>query len=189
MSIQGKIVDIHTCIVGKPVTGDNDQIGFQVENYLRAEGWPVQSGAGPDIKVWGIEIKTRNIFATSMQTVGRITEQALKITPYDQSSIKQKIQRQIRVYHNGLNILDAKFYDFSPEYIQENIREAYEIGRQKVIEGCNSDWIPGKKNSWANFEADKHATSRQYQFRISENCYKKLEAMSRLTFDNLFEVV
>ena len=189
MNVQGKILDIKTSIVGKKVTGDNDEIGFQVEQMLKQEGWPVQSGTGPDIQLWGIEIKTRNIFATSMQTVGRITEKALKITPYDRSSIKQKIQRQIRVYHNGLYIVDAQYYDFSQEYIQENLREAYEIGIQKVIEGCNTDWIPGKKNSWANFEADKHATSKQYQFRISEKCYKKLEAMSRLTFDNLFKVV
>lgn len=180
-----RIKDIKTSIVGKPVSGDNDDIGFQIEDYIQQEGWMVQGGPGPDILNAGVEIKGRHIDATSNQTIGRMTRNNIIATEYDHSPIKDKVQRQIRVYHNGETILRATFYDFSDDYIQSLLRDAYEQSRIKLANGWTKSWVPG--NKWGNFEQDGQKNT--YGFRLSNSAYNKLEKMSKDTFIDFFNVI
>jgi len=186
MTIKGKIKSIKTSIEGKPVYGNNDgDIGRLIEKYLKEEGWPVQSGAGPDILIYGIEIKSRRIDATSNQTVGRMDIDDIITTDYDNSPIKAKIQYQIRVYHDGEKIVDVQYYDFTDPFIQDNLKEAYETARDKLVKGWDKSWVPG--TTWGAFEEDKNQPG-SYQFRINRASYGKIENMTKDAFYNIFEV-
>lgn len=187
MTLKGKIKSIKTSIEGKPVYGHSDgDIGRLIEKYLKDEGWPVQSGAGPDILIYGIEIKSRRIDATSNQTVGRMAIDDIITTDYDNSPIKAKIQYQIRVYHDGEKIVDVQYYDFTDPFIQDNLKEAYEVARDKLVRGWDKSWVPG--TSWGAFEEDGNQPG-SYQFRINRKSYEKIENMTKDTFNNIFEVL
>ena len=187
MTVNGKIKSIKTSIIGKPVYGHNDgDIGRLIEKYLKEEGWPVQSGAGPDILMYGVEIKSRRIDAQSNQTVGRMNIDHIIVCDYEDSPIKEKIQYQIRVYHDGEKIVDVQYYDFTDSYIQDQLKEAYEVARDKLIRGWDKSWVPG--TSWGGFEEDKNQHG-SYQFRITPSSYKKLENMAKDNFNNIFEVI
>jgi len=177
------VKSIKTTIIGKPVNGKNDEIAKQIETMISDKGWDVQNGPGPDILSAGIEIKSRHLNATSNQTIGSMTTASIINTPYRQSPIYKKIQKQIRVYHNGETVLKASLYDFSDEYVQSKIEEAYESARQKIASGWEKDWVPG--TSWGSFEKVKGRDS--HAFRLPPHAYKKLEGMSKDTFNKIFE--
>ena len=179
-----RVKDIKTAIVGRRVSGSNSDIGYQIEKLIQSDGWQIQPGAGPDILDFGIEIKGRHVDATSNQTICKMSRADIIATPYHLSPVKNKIQQQIRVYHNSNTILRATFYDFSDPYIQQLLGAAYEACRKKLQEGWCEKWVPG--NYWGNFEKDL-CNENFYAYRITPNAYKKLEAMSKDTFFELFD--
>jgi len=180
-----KVKDIKTNIVGKPLhSKDNSKIGREIEKMLNDEGWNVQTGAGPDILYAGIEIKSRNVNATSNQTVCRMTLNDIITTPYQLSPVYAKIQKQIRVYHDGKTVLRVTLYDFSDKLIQTFIEQSYESARAKLQNGFENAWVTGGK--WGNFEKDTGKNT--YQFRLTPYAYKKLERMSKDTFNTFFSL-
>ena len=94
------------------------------------------------------------------------------------------LRQQIRVYHNGYAIDRATFYDFSDPYMQHLLKEAYESGRTKLKNGWYKSWVPG--TSWGSFEKDLYRDNL-FAFRLPPQAYRKLEAMSKDTFFELFD--
>ena len=94
-------------------TNQGGHAGRAVENLLRSMGVPINPGKGPDMLVYGLELKTRKLSAISPQTVATINESDLAVTPYKLSPIYAKFQQQLRVYTDDLDkIVDAKVVDF-----------------------------------------------------------------------------
>ena len=179
-----KVVRLKANMVGRSVPSNiNGAAGRDIEKKLREQGFPMSNAAEPDIPEYGVEVKSRDLDATSAHSVARMTAEDIKLTPYRKSVVYDKLQQQYRVKTKDQVIVSAEVYDFSMPHIQEKIEKCYEAARQKIIQGDESDYISG--GPYGFFERQVNGP-RSYQFRFTDGAMKKLEAMSRSTFHKLF---
>ena len=172
-------------------TNVHGQAGVAFEAVLKQDGFEISSNAtGPDIERFGAEVKTRKIGSTSAQTIGRLSASNIKTTPFEFTSICKKIQQQIRAktddsVYIGNTIVECSVYDFSSKHIQDLLKEAYEVCRNKLIAGDTSNYIHGTKWGFLERENEKKA----YQFRISASAFSQLERMAKAAknYNKFFE--
>ena len=182
--MKAKITYLKVSMVGKSVASTfGGASGRDIENKLREQGIPISNAHGADIPDFDLEVKSRDLDATSAQTVGSMTPEDIIATPYRASVIYEKLQQQYRVKTKDQVIVSAKIYDFSSPHIQEKIEQCYEAARQKIINGDQRDYIPG---GYYGFFERSAVGPRSYQFRFTDGAMKKLEAMSQSTFYKLF---
>lgn len=166
-------------------------VGRWVEHKMREQGWNVTDSEGPDMPEVGIEIKSRKVESSSHHTVGTMSIDKIICTPYDLSPVKDKFQKQYRVHYSdeGQVVVAEGLMDFSDDYIQDKIREAYEAGRRQIIknqkQGIRLPYIKGTE--WGHFEIVQDRNS--YRFRIPNHSMKKIETISKNSniFNALFE--
>jgi hypothetical protein len=177
-------------LVGKTIpTNKNGHAGRAVENLLEDQGYSInRRGAVPDMEKLNLEVKTRDLDATSPQTVGTMLLDAIKVTPYRLSSIAEKLKQQLRVKTKDRVIVESRVWDFSDPYIQSLIETSYETARQKIIAGCRDKYIPG--GEYGYFEKCTNS-DESYAWRMSQSMMDKLETMSNNspTFNKIFEVI
>lgn len=179
-----KITSLKANLVGeKTAPKTYGAAGRDIENQLREQGYPISNEAGPDLPTIGVEVKSRDVDATSAQSVGSMLPEDIINTPYYKSVICQKLQQQYRVKHKDQVIVSADIYDFSSSYIQQRFEASYEAARQKLINGERGNYIPG--GEYGYFERTVKG-SRSYQFRVSNGAVKKLEIMASTTSNKLF---
>jgi hypothetical protein len=185
--MKAKVISLKTNLVGQNVPNKfAGMAGRDIEKKLIVQGFNVdQRGAGVDIKNLGVEIKSRDLDSISPQSVGSMTPEDICVTPYSQSVICAKLQQQFRVKTKDQKIVSADVYDFSSPVIQQRIEESYELARQKIIEGDNSSYIAG--GPYGYFERTVTG-SRSYEFRLRDISMKKIENISKSTFDKFFEL-
>jgi hypothetical protein len=174
-------------LVGQPVPPKtHGAAGREVEEIMAAQGWPMdRRGQGIDVPAYGFEVKSRDLDSTSSQSIGKMLPEDIKVTPFPDSPIHDKIQQQLRVKTQDQIIVSADMYDFSNPYIQQKIEESYESARAKIIAGDDSNYIPG--GQFGYFERTNPKTSRSYDFRLTDRAMHKLESMATSTFKDLFE--
>ena len=178
-------------LIGESVaTNIGGHAGRDIENLIETSGLSINRGPGCDIKILGLEVKSRDLDATSPQTITTMTPDEICATPYHQSAVHEKFQQQLRVFTRDCKIVDAAVYDFSPLQIQDLVEEAYENGRKEIREimlqqpGTKApDYVYGSKYGY--WERTSESTS--YSFRINHGAFHTLEAMARSTFTDLFE--
>ncbi len=160
--------------------------GTAFERILKQRGNPVNSGQGADYPEIGLEVKTKSIESKSANVVGTMSRSDIISTPYDKSSICEKMQQQLRVTTEEGVIIDEGIFDFSAQYIQDLLKEAYEIGRKKLNVESPPDYINCTKYGY--FEKRKH-TEDSYMYRINVKAMKNLEGMARTApqIDKFFE--
>jgi hypothetical protein len=186
MTVRAKLKNIKNGIqVGDSVPhpesyGNN---GHYFEDVLSRNGHNLSAHKGIDLPEIGAELKTRMNGSSSYQTVGAINGEDIINLPYEDTHLYDKLQSQYRIkYDNDLLIVtSASVYDFSDPDIQSKVKEAYDICRQKFINGDRSDWIAG--SAFGNLE--KQSTN-SWQFRISPKAMKTMEAMAKSQFKNMF---
>ena len=179
-----RVVRLKANMVGKSVPSNiNGAAGRYIEKELGEQGYPMSNRSGPDIPEIEMEVKSRDLDATSAQTVARMISEDIKLTPYRKSVVYDKLQRQYRVKTKDQVIVSAEVYDFSTPYIQEKIEKCYETARQKIIQGDESDYISGGFYGFFERQADG---PKSYQFRFTDGAMKKIESMSCSTFHKLF---
>jgi len=185
--MKAKVISLKTNLVGQTVpTKFAGMAGRDIEKKLIAQGFKVdQRSAGVDIKNLGIEVKSRDVNSISPQSVGSMTPEDICATPYAQSTIYAKLQQQLRVKTKEQTIVSADVYDFSSPAIQQRIEESYELARQKIINGDDSSYIAG--GAYGYFERTG-AGSRSYEFRLRDVSMKKIETISKSTFDKFFKL-
>jgi len=167
-------------------------IGRWVEDELQRRGYKVNRGYGPDLKEMDIEVKTRLESSTSAHTVTAMRGIDIVYTPWEQSNVRDKIQKQYRVYYNDLNVVTDRtgLYDFTDPYIQELLKVSYEYGRSVLQQyvaqfphGSDIDAsVPNyirKDKCIAYFE--EQPESGWFGFRISDCGMRKIETMTRQT--------
>ena len=176
-------------LIGLPVPPQkNGNVGILVEDMLEELGYTINRGAGCDLKIMGVEIKTRTIEATSAQSIGSMTPADIIATPYDLSPIKAKFQQQFRVHHSIERgcIVSAKMYDFRGDYFQNRMRDAYESAREMFANGAFANYVRGDE-ACGYFE--KTVSGRNsYDFRLPSNVMEAFEATCDSTFDSMFEI-
>jgi hypothetical protein len=166
-------------------------VGQWAQDQLTEHGYRINTGAGPDLVEFGVEVKTRKIESSSPHTVGSMRIEDIIQTPYDQSNICDKFQKQYRVHYSdeGQVVTGEHLYDLTDDYIQTKIREAYETGRKTIARNESFGYHPPyvKGTSWGNFEIVESCTG--YSFRIPNGAMKKIETASKNAdmFKTLFE--
>jgi hypothetical protein len=167
-------------------TNHGGHAGRALENLLESMGVPINRGQGCDVEVYGLEIKSRDLDATSPQTVATMSPVDIKTVLYKDSGVYAKIQQQFRVYTKDQVIVDARVHDFSAPHIQKLIESAYNNAQAQFIIGTASDYVYG--NEYGYFERT-NPKSKSYSFRINAGAFEKLEAMAASTYKKLFEEV
>jgi hypothetical protein len=169
-----------------PIKQSCGNIGRHIEKKL-SKNYKLNKGKGVDLPVENIEVKTRKEEGKSYQSVATMPIDDIISTSYNQSNVHDKFQRQYRVkYKDETSIItEEQIYDFSDTFIQDKIKEAYENGRTKIINGDRSDWVYG--SSYGSFERPTE-NSKSYTFRISNGAMKKLENMAKDNFGKFFDI-
>jgi hypothetical protein len=183
-------------LVGMPVPEQkHGNVGRLVEDLTEAEGYPINRGKGADIKQLQVEIKTRQIEATSAHTIGKLRISDIITHSWEESALYQKAQRQFRVFHSKdtLSITKTMLVDFRPEHIQSKIKESYEEARKEIIRQYQTNGVVRRyvrgKDCWGFFENTNLERPQWYDFRFSDKSMKQLENMSSNNYPNLFENV
>ena len=188
MKTHAKLTRLSPCqrLLGQNLgTNQNGNAGRMLENLLESWGVPINRGAGPDILVFGCEIKSRDRSATSSQTIADMNIQDIQARPYRDSQVRDKFQQQLRVFTENMTVVDAGIYDFSSPDIQELVEQAYEHARAQLIRNPDIDRT-SYTGFYGYFERRPNSSST-YSFRLSPGDMTVLEGMARSTFNQLFE--
>lgn len=181
-----KAIKVGTII---PMKEYNGNIGHWVEDNLEENGYTVNRQKGVDLIDLGLEVKTRKANSTSGHTVGAMMPIDIINTEWENSNIRNKIQRQYRVIHRvneltGENIvISARVYDFTCDEIQNQLKKAWDYCRSVLKEEYTPDYIRGP-NHWAYLELQ---TNGSYQYRIPPHIMDMLESISNTERTKLFE--
>jgi hypothetical protein len=153
-------------------------VGYEIEARLVENGYALNDGPGPDLHAMGVEVKTRKTNAQSANTVGAMTLDDIKTTPYEKSNVCSKIQRQYRVEYDDMmnEITSEKIYDFTDPYIQQKIKRGYESARKIIIAGAHGDYVNGGEGI-GYFERKRNSES-SYAFRIPGPKMKTIEKVA-----------
>ena len=183
-----KIKSIKTSLLGQTVpTNINGVAGRYIEAHMQQEGWPTDlRGAGADIPIYNLEIKSRDKDAVSHHTVGAMLPADIISKSYSSSIIFEKLQQQFRVITKDQVVVSTTVYNFAHPKIQVIFNNGYETCRQKLAAGDESNYIRG--NDYCFFERQRGKAS--YKFRIFKNKMAVLEnmAMRSKQYELLFGV-
>ena len=186
--MKAKIKTLKICqlLIGQYVPPSKDgHAGRYAEHMLESAGFTMNRGHGPDILPFGLEVKTRDLDATSPQTIADMSLDEIVSTPYNKSHVHDKFQQQLRVYIKDRVIISADIYDFSLPRIQRVVEDAYEHARKQLIENPWLEATSCKGKYHGYFE--KCAGKQSYSFRLSTTHMTDLENMATSNFDNIFE--
>jgi hypothetical protein len=160
--------------------------GHLVENVLEDIGFPLDRVATTDLP--GMEVKSKSKYSKTSWTIGRMTYNKIVNTPWADSPIKEKMQKQYQLiisektYDASGVITDAKVVDFTFHEIQKILEKAYENCRQQLIN--NSGNHGTVKSDIAYFEYRK---GNSYQFRIKNSSMKNLVSQASALSNPLFD--
>lgn len=173
-------------LIGKVVPDNkNGHAGRYIEKLLEEAGVPINRGRGPDIEIIGLEVKTRDLDATSPQTIADMSVEDIINTSYRNSHVFKKFQQQLRIYTKNNVIVSAEVYDFSPPHIQELIEHAYDHAKAQLIKNpeLTRTAYTGKYGYFERVSPHRKSLS----FRLSNDDMATLEGMAKSEYKNLFE--
>jgi hypothetical protein len=106
--------------------------GRAIEAFLKSIGVPITNGAGSDFTIqvtilgitYHIEVKSRDKDAISPYTVGVINIVDIN-KPYEQSTLWEKLQYQIRVTIENNIVIKSELYDLTVPHIQDKFKKSY----------------------------------------------------------------
>lgn len=176
-------------LVGKEFSGrDNGDIGRAIHDEYQTQGFTVNNGAGADLDLGAcgkVEIKSRDVNATSPHSVGKVSTLELKTRTFENSSIHEKLQVQHRVKHDNGLVIGEKIYDFSHPLIQTLFDQAWNTAQYNICNNinCNDYYVAGTEYGY--FE--RTALDTSWTFRIHDGAMRKLEKMASSTLSSLFD--
>jgi hypothetical protein len=182
-----KVFKIADQLIGKKVPASaGGYAGRAVEALLESMGVPINRGHGADILVYGLEVKTRDVNATSAQTIADMHAEDIINNDYRNSHVWKKFQQQLRIKIKGGVIIEARVYDFSAPHIQALIEKAYNNAKTLITMNENIGYTP-YEGFYGYFEQVHLPKSKSYSFRLSDEDMKTLENMAISTYTSLFE--
>ena len=174
-------------VVPEQHIGNEGNVGKWYEDQLASKGFRMNSGQGIDIPDLNVENKTRKRSSKAPHTTGTMTYDNIINTPYERSSISQKLQQQNRMeYDNTFNVVtDESVYDFRDPEIQQKLKESYENARSILRQqgGPAPGTIVG--GAFGSFEWKSGNT---YAHRISDSGMRQMKSMAKSTFNDLFDI-
>ena len=182
-----KALKISQKLIGlKLPTNLHGHAGRALEQILEDNNIKINRGYGVDIEILGVEVKTRELGATSSQTIADMSLDDIINNDYHKSHVYEKCQRQFRVHTNNNVIVSAEIYDFSTKPIQTLLETAYNHARQQLIKNKGLTYT-NYNGFYGYFE--KCAGHTSYSFRLSNTDMKTIEKMAKCTYTTMFSEV
>lgn len=155
-----------------------------IENELEKLGLPYNKGAGCDLPFLGWEVKSRDTTSTSAITIASMNPNKIITTPYYVSPVFIKCQKILMFITEDCKIKDIELYDFSVEYIQSKIADAYEHGRKQIISDPKIAYTEytGKYGYFEKTKKDRP----ELDFRLSHYDLINVKKMSNPLTETLF---
>jgi hypothetical protein len=169
-----------------PLTEKHGNIGRWVEDELQMQGFRVNRGFGVDLPDYDLELKTRNINATSAQTITTCTTRLLLAHEWDTSPVSRKMKRQYRVLYkqrdqNSSVVVESGVFDFTKSDIQSILANDFNKNRlfvaQFYLQHGHYPTYVHAGNGFVKFERSE--TRDAYQIRIPPRKMNKLERMTK----------
>jgi len=172
-------------LIGQIVpTNQHGHAGRYVESLIEKMGVLINRGHGPDFIDYGLELKTRDVDATSAQTIADMSVEEIINKSYKDSHVFKKFQQQLRVYIRDNVIVSADIYDFSHSSIQDLLEKAYNHARKQLVQCQDLDRTEytGFYGFFERVDKDRKTLS----FRLSKKDMITLEGMAKSEYKNLF---
>ena len=164
----------------------NHTVGRFVEQKLKEYGHNYNDGKGIDLPDLNTENKVRKTSSKSAHTIGRMTTSDIIDTCWEDSSVRDKILANQNRYEWSdiyCEITDNTVYDFTDPYIEEKLKQGYELGRAEIASGlCGNNTKTYGPVIW-----QKDKDKEQWQYRITNKGMQEIKGISKQkTFDDLF---
>ena len=165
--------------------GTNGKI---LEQAMINQGFPIDRNGIVDLP--DLEVKSRGEKTKSHHTIGTMTYDNIINKSWDQTTFKQKLQKQYRVtIKEDLNS-HAKIVDFSDPEIQKHLEEAYEDCRSQLK--AQGEIIKGQTISSGQYGVLEHkpgksGNGKSYALRIPHSGMKKILGTANMLGTGLFE--
>lgn len=190
LKIKSLKVDLTKVPFKNPLKVNDGTNGKILEQAMKKQGFPIDSNGTVDLPTIDIEIKTRSAHTNCHHTMGTMTYDDILITPWNQTPLKQKLQKQYRVTIWDENTAAGKVVDLSHPEIQKHIEEAYEICRAelksqgKIYRGQT---ISGGQYGVLEHKPGKNGTGKSFALRIPNSGMKKILGTANMLGTGLFE--
>jgi len=169
-----------------PLVQSYGNIGRYVENYLASKGYKINKGFGIDLVGLKLEIKTRDINATSAQTVTSLSLPNLLNYDWQRGPARHKITRQYRVLYKQLDskssiVVESGVFDFTKSGIPSILESDFDINRRYFIDYVEKHGeYPKYVNQGSGWLFLERTTENEvWQVRITNRNMNKLEAMTK----------
>lgn len=173
-------------IVPEQIKGNEGNVGKWYEDHLQSKGFRINQGQGIDVPDLNLENKTRKRSSKSAHTTGTMTYDNIINSPYEKSSIREKLQQQNRMeYDDTFNVVtNESVYDFRDPEIQQKIKESYENAREILRKQGGP--APGTVVG-GPFGVFEWRSGNTYAHRIPDAGMKQMKNMAKSTFNDLFD--
>ena len=167
--------------------GTNGKI---LEQAMIKQGFPIDRTGTVDLPSIDVEVKSRSASTKSMHTQGTMTYEDIIKTPWDQTTFKQKLQKQYQVTIKGTNNANGIVEDFTDPEIQKKFETDYENCRSKLT--AQGGIIKGQTISGGEYMVLEHkpgpsGTGTSYACRIRHAGMKKIWGLTNILGNPLFE--
>jgi hypothetical protein len=169
-----------------PLVQSYGNIGRWVENHLAAQGYKINRGFGIDLKGLKLEIKTRDINATSAQTITSLSLSNLLTYDWKRGPARHKITRQYRVLYKQLDfqssiVVESGVFDFTKSGIPQILGSDFDVNRQYFEDYVEKHGeYPKYVNKGQGWLFLERTTERKvWQVRVTNRNMNKLENMTK----------
>jgi len=169
-----------------PLVQKHGNIGRWVENYLALQGYKINKGFGIDLLGLNLEIKTRDVNATSAQTITSLSLPNLVNYDWNRGPAKHKIARQYRVLYKQLDagssiVVESGVFDFTKSGIPQILRYDFDVNRRYFIDYLEEHGeYPKYVNKGSGWLFLERTTEREFwQVRLTNSNMNKLENMTK----------
>lgn len=180
-----KGVDVGDAVPINPKS--HEAVGRFVEEQLKSYGHNYNDGKGIDLPDIGTENKVRKKSSKSAHTVGRMTTDSIINTSWEDSSVREKILANQNRYEwddTYCEITDNTVYDFSDPFIEEKLKEGYELGRAEIASGLYGN----NTKTYGPVIWQKDSGKDQWQYRITHKGMREITSIARQkTFNKMFK--
>lgn len=164
-------------------------VGNWVEKQLKKNGLDLKS-KGIDIPNLSVELKTRNVHATSAMTICKMKKDDIISLDFEKSFVRDCLENLLVIkYDNNTNkIVSIEVHNLTRiPIIYQLFDQCYTGAKNSIIRQDTTECTARvNKSSLAYFEFKKD--SNEYQFRISNTGLRKVENFKKSPGLKLFEI-
>lgn len=144
---------------------------------------PVNKGAGADYVSLRVEVKSRDVDATSPVTIGRMSAGNIINTEYQKSHLREKTQNIRFIKHRDQVVVEDYVLNTDKFLIQQDLENIYNLLRDRLRAGLRQVYVtmPNGFFQWETKDFDI------YELRIKGSKLRAFEQAAKSTIDQYFQ--